>query len=192
MTSVIQPEAAGPPVGGARMTIVEAPRPVVAARCGPIRQARPADRAALEAMHDRCSPASRIARWHAPIRAIPRGYLDEVTSGLALHPAYVAERGGELAGLASACLVAPGCWELGVLVEDGWQRRGVGRALVGALIRDVVARGGREIIAHALADRREVLAALRPLGPVDLSSATGVVSAVVGLAPCHRRGGQGR
>ena len=149
-----------------------------------IRSALPCDADGLGAMHDRCSLDTRIARWHAPIRAIPASYLAEVTGGVPSHAAVVATRSAppyDLIGLASACLVSPDEWELGMLVEDAFQRQGVGRAMLRELAAEVVRRGGRELLAVSLDERRSVLRGLHELGPVTLSSRSTTVTAHVRL-----------
>ena len=42
-----------------------------------VRPAVAGDRAALEAMFQRCSPATVLRRFHGQVRAFPRAYLDE-------------------------------------------------------------------------------------------------------------------
>jgi GNAT superfamily N-acetyltransferase len=66
--------------------------------------------------------------------------------------------------LASAVASAAGDWELGVLVDDAHQRRGVGSAMVVMLLLDVRARGGQRIIASVGSDRRALLARLTEFG----------------------------
>lgn len=149
-----------------------------------VRSALPCDADALRAMHDRCSLDTRIARWHAPIRVIPASYLAEVSGNVSHHAAVVATQPTapyEVIGLASACLVAPGAWELGMLVEDAHQRQGVGRAMLRALVDEVVRRGGRELVAISLDERRSVLHSLDAVGPVSLSSRSTTVTARVRL-----------
>ena len=48
--------------------------------------------------------------------------------------------------------------EIGVVVADAWQGRGVGSALVGALIRRAQARGVTSLIMDVLAGNRQALA----------------------------------
>jgi GNAT superfamily N-acetyltransferase len=147
-----------------------------------VRPVLPGDADALIAMHDRCSLETRIARWHAPIRGIPASYLAEVTACAPGHPAVVTARTTqpyELVGLASACLVSPDVWELGMLVEDDWQRQGVGRAMLRVLVDDVLRRGGRELLAVSLDERRSVLRNLHELGHVEYSAESSTVTARV-------------
>jgi GNAT superfamily N-acetyltransferase len=91
----------------------------------------------------RCSPRTRYERFHGAVEEIPPGYLRRCLHGDG-QEARVAELGtGELAGLASTGPAAPGVRELGVLVADPWQRRGVGRLLTADLLAHAAASGAR-------------------------------------------------
>lgn len=94
-----------------------------------IRAVQPGDVAALARMMARCSPRTRYARFHGVVAEIPPAYLRRCLSGE--HIALVVEDGDEIVALAS---IGPETVpEMAVVVEDGWQGRGVGRALVAAL-----------------------------------------------------------
>jgi hypothetical protein len=117
-----------------------------------IRPARPGDAAAAGSMFDRCSQQTRYRRFHGFVTGMPPAYLRRC---LDCEPpaqnARVAELltgvtpGGtaNLVGLASAGPVPgqPHVHEAGALVEDGWQRRGIGRMLVAGLFADAYATG---------------------------------------------------
>lgn len=98
--------------------------------------------AAIGAMWDRCSLATRMARFHAPVRDIPSSYLETVLSDPGANVLAAREPTGDVVALASL-IRDPGSAtaELGVLVEDAWQRRGIGRRLVARLIFAAPARG---------------------------------------------------
>jgi GNAT superfamily N-acetyltransferase len=86
-------------------------------------------------MAGRCSELTRYHRFHAPVRTIPERYLAEALSGVPEHYALVAVApSGAVTALASRRTIAPGAAELGVLVEDGSQRLGLGRLLLHNLI----------------------------------------------------------
>ncbi|HEV7651567.1 MAG TPA: GNAT family N-acetyltransferase [Actinophytocola sp.] len=80
------------------------------------------------------------------MRSWPREYLRRCLSGDG-QEAVVASVAGELVGLASTGPVPdePAVRELGVLVEDAWQRRGVGRLLTAALFARARSAGVRRI-----------------------------------------------
>jgi GNAT superfamily N-acetyltransferase len=96
-----------------------------------IRAVEPADAEALARMLFRCSPRTRYLRFHGVVTEIPPTYLRRCLSGE--HIALVAEVDAEIVGLASIGPVVEH-HEMAMIVEDGWQGRGVGRALVAALV----------------------------------------------------------
>jgi Acetyltransferase (GNAT) family len=79
--------------------------------------------------------------------------------------AVVATRGGVIIGHAMAVDQAdpgnprsPGATDIGVVVADAWQGRGVGAALVRALITGAQARGVTSVVMEVLPGNRRVLA----------------------------------
>jgi acetyltransferase len=74
---------------------------------------------------------------------------------------------------ATGAVVGVGSWfrnesdaaEVGLLVEDAWQRQGHGRALLEALAASARSAGVAELVAHALAQSRHVHRMLRAIGP---------------------------
>jgi GNAT superfamily N-acetyltransferase len=157
-----------------------------------LRPAVAGDRAALEAMHARCSTRSRTARWRAPLPRIPRGYLCDALAGRKDHVALVVETArGDLVALASA-VGSDGRWELGILVEDRYQRRGLGRCLASRLLCAVRSRGGTAVIAEVGHDSRGLLAALAHAGPVRVAAHRDGLTGVVDLTTGEDGGGGGR
>jgi GNAT superfamily N-acetyltransferase len=132
-------------------------------------------------MHDRCSPDTRFRRWHGHVRTFPRSYLDALLTDSDEHLAVVAHHEAELIGFASAATVAPDVREIGILVEDGWQRRGVGRQLLTGLVAECVDRGARYLRSELLASDAGLLEPLRTLGPTTSRVSHGVVTAHVRL-----------
>ncbi|MFG1807924.1 GNAT family N-acetyltransferase [Streptomyces sp. NPDC049040] len=131
-----------------------------------VRRVGPEDRAAALAMHERCSPGTLALRYHGPVEDAD-GYL-----GHLLSPRF----GRSLAvETASGRLVALGhlLWdgdenEVALLVEDGWQRRGVGALLLRKLV-ELAAEAGREsVYAVTRATNTGMVATMRELGlPLD-------------------------
>src|SRR5271170_1521217 len=56
---------------------------------------------AIGTMWERCSPATRVARFHAPVRDIPASYLKAALTDLAASILAVREPGGDVVALAS-------------------------------------------------------------------------------------------
>ena len=126
---------------------------------------------AIAAMWERCTLATRIARFHAPVRHIPASYLKAVLADPAASVVAAQEHTGVVLALASLIHNANGdSAELGVLVEDAWQRRGVGRRLVAHLITAAPARGITALTASVLTDNAKVADLLRQV-PGDFSLA---------------------
>jgi len=96
-------------------------------------------------MFARCSPRARYERFHGVVEEIPAEYLRRCLHGDEQEAVVAEAVTGELVGLASAGPVSGephGC-ELGVLVADRWQRKGIGRMLTGELLARAHARGLR-------------------------------------------------
>jgi len=126
---------------------------------------------AIAAMWQRCTLATRIARFHAPVRHIPASYLKAVLDDPAASVMAQHESTGDVVALASLIRTASREWaELGVLVEDAWQRRGIGRRVVTRLIAAAPARGITAVEAYVLAENAKVADVLRRV-PGDFSLA---------------------
>jgi GNAT superfamily N-acetyltransferase len=131
-----------------------------------IDRARPADRAALERLFAACSLTTIQRRFFAPLPRFPAAYLAGALAGPPhRHDAAVVRYGDGLhiAGLASLVALpgaAPHAAELGVLVADEWQGRGVGTALVEWLLVRAADRGVEFLTASVLPHRAGLLSAL--------------------------------
>jgi ribosomal protein S18 acetylase RimI-like enzyme len=120
------------------------------------------DTQAVIAMHERCSAESVYRRYHAPLpRPTPRlaRALLEPPGGFSL----VLAVGDAVVALG---LLAPGPdgAELGLLVEDGRQRRGHGARLTRALVEEAARRGLDSVVCMVQADNDAVLATVRRAG----------------------------
>ena len=150
-----------------------------------VRELDAADVDELIAMHDRCSPESRFRRWHGHLRVFPKSYLAALLAGDGEQLTVVAYAGDRMVGFASAARTADTTRELGVLVEDAWQRRGIGRLLIDAVVALCRSRGTTLLAAEVLAADARLLDVLRHygdgVGPARLSH--GVLRADVRLTP---------
>lgn len=149
-----------------------------------LRPARTDDAAALHSMFERCGTETRYGRFHGLLHALPERYLAEaLTADPATHDALVAEGpdGGTLVALASARAVGDAV-EIGLLVEDGEQRRGLGTRLLLALAARARSRGVVELRCDVLHRNRALLGTLRStLGPAVVRSDGLVLHASVRL-----------
>ncbi|MEV6488708.1 GNAT family N-acetyltransferase [Actinoplanes sp. NPDC051633] len=142
-----------------------------------IRVATGEDAEAVQRMHARSSAGSRRLRYlggmQAPTDTRLRRLLERV-GGVTLLAVHVDPRSGEERVVAMATLLAEGdLGEVALLVEDAWQRRGLGTAL----LRRLVAWAGRNevaaVVAHTTAENTGMLRTLRRLGaePTDRDGA---------------------
>jgi GNAT superfamily N-acetyltransferase len=136
-------------------------------------------------MFDRCSPDTRYGRFHGLLHALPERYLAEALSAdEALHDALVVEGWdpGELAALGSARALGGTVVEVGLLVEDAAQRRGLGTRVLLTLAGRARSRGVTELRCDVLHRNRALLGTLgRALGPTDVRSDGLVLHASVRL-----------
>jgi GNAT superfamily N-acetyltransferase len=157
------------------------PASVAAGTCS-VRRAAAGDRPALERMLARCTGQTRYRRFHGPVTAFPERYLTEALSGSPLHFALVAclDEDAEVEGtvvdgtvvaLASCRAVDEGVAELGILVEDEWQRRGVGGDLLGEIVAYAARTGLRALQAQVLAEQPWIVGLLRRHGTCRVAGA---------------------
>jgi RimJ/RimL family protein N-acetyltransferase len=124
-----------------------------------IRLARPEDADAVAAMHDRSSDRSRyqryfsIADWHGT-------RLYRLSGGHRGATLVVMNEDGDIIGLGN---VFPDpsegdhVAEIALIVEDAYQRKGVGRKLLQAMLHMAVRLGFTEVVASVLADNNGML-----------------------------------
>jgi len=161
-----------------------------------VRRAATADHLALARMFERCTLETRYRRFHGPVKAIPERYLADALSGSPFHYALVAgpgpgpvavpaldpaavsspdTRAGGIVALASCRTVDEGAAELGLLIEDAWQRHGLGTRLLRDLIAHARRAGLRVVEAQVLAEQAWIASLLRPYGTCRVRSAWGGV-----------------
>jgi len=157
---------------------VDVPPASVAAGTCSVRQAAAGDRPALERMLARCTRQTRYRRFHGPVKVFPERYLTEALSGSPLHFALVAcldedgaDEDGAVVALASCRAVDEGVAELGILVEDEWQRRGVGGDLLGEIVAYAARTGLRALQAQVLAEQPWIVGLLRRHGTCRVAGA---------------------
>jgi RimJ/RimL family protein N-acetyltransferase len=130
-----------------------------------LREAGPSDAPLVAALHARCSPESRRARFRSPSARLDAGQLrtllgpDGTWAVLAL-----TADGGSAVGLADLRLEPSGSGTFGVLVEDAWQGRGVGTALLRRVAETAAERGLAELTGTVAADDARVTRLLHRVG----------------------------
>ena len=133
--------------------LLERPAPALA-----LRPVTPDDRAAVHGFLAGLSLESAYRRFFtglgSPSSTLVR-HLVEVDHDR--REAVLAVRDGEVVGLADCTRLTDGVTvELGVLVADRWQRRGIGPRLARAVLELAMARGARQVRMHALAENARV------------------------------------
>ncbi|MFE0045213.1 GNAT family N-acetyltransferase [Streptomyces albireticuli] len=146
-----------------------------------VRRAGTGDLAAAREMHDRCSATTLARRYHGPVGDADR-YLRHLLS-----PRF----GRTLAAhTSSGRLVALGhlLWdgeetEVALLVEDAWQRRGVGGELLGRLVALAAEAGCESVYAVTQSSNTGMVAAMRALDlPLDYQVEEGTLVVTARLA----------
>jgi GNAT superfamily N-acetyltransferase len=167
-----------------------------------VRRAAAGDRPALELMLARCTGQTRYRRFHGPVTVFPERYLTEALSGSPLHFALVACGADDAPGdgpvvdstvvdstvvdstvvaLASCRAVDEGVAELGILVEDEWQRRGVGSYLLREIVAYAAGTGLRALQAQVLADQPWIVGLLRHHGTCTTAGAAQALRVTLSL-----------
>lgn len=105
-----------------------------------LRDSLPADTDAVAAMHDRCSRTTLVARYHAGTPTMPR--LLTPPRGRTV----VAVLGHQVVAVGQLINTNdPGVGEVSLLVEDDWQGKGIGTAMLTHLARAARAAGHTEM-----------------------------------------------
>jgi GNAT superfamily N-acetyltransferase len=153
-----------------------------------IRRAGERDRTALAEMFARCTTQTRYRRFHGHVNVLPARYLTEALSGSPDHLALVAVVAsgprescpeGSIVALASCRTEADGVGDLGVLVEDGWQRLGIGAALLREIAEYATTAGIGVLTAQVLAEQSWIPRLLSALGRCESVTARGVLDVTV-------------
>ena len=134
-----------------------------------LRLVRPDDKEAFVEGLARLSDRTRYQRFMAPKTAFTESELAFLTEVDGFdHLAIVAAReraGAEPEGVGVARFVRqaddPETAELGIVVADAWQQRGVGRLLLARIVDAASERGIRRIRAQVMADNRQILGLLK-------------------------------
>lgn len=135
-----------------------------------MRAATPSDGPLVAALHARCAPETRRARFLSPTPRLPGDELDGLLGdGHGSAVLAVTADGGSAVGLAN--LDADGAdgpdgpvGRIAVLVENAWQGRGLGTALLRRAADVAVERGMAEMVVVARADDLGVTRLLRRAG----------------------------
>jgi len=150
-----------------------------------IRPIGPEDRDALAAAFDRLSPESRYRRFLSPLPRLSSSQLDYLTRvDHHDHEALVAVDPGTRDGLGVARYVRtrPAEAEPAVVVADDWHGRGLGGALLRALVRRARQEGVTHFRANVLASNQAAIRLVEAMGETTRRRDGREVELVVALA----------
>ncbi|MEV6795983.1 GNAT family N-acetyltransferase [Streptomyces sp. NPDC051320] len=153
-----------------------------------VRRAGPDDAKAARALHDRCSERTLRLRYHGPVADADR-YLAHLLSPRFGRTLAVQTASGRIVGLGHLLWDGDET-EVALLVEDDWQRRGIGSELLGRLVALAVEAGCDSVYAVTQASNTGMVAAMRGLGlPLDyqVEEGTLVITARLAGAPTRSR-----
>lgn len=146
-----------------------------------VRRADRSDLEAARAMHDRCSEQTLRLRYHGPVRDADR-YLEHLLSPRFGRTLAVQTASGRTVALGHLLWDGDET-EVALLVEDDWQRRGIGSELLGRLVALAVEAGCESVYAVTQASNTGMVAAMRALSlPLDyqIEEGTLVITARLG------------
>ncbi|MET8328877.1 GNAT family N-acetyltransferase [Streptomyces sp. NPDC005181] len=149
-----------------------------------VRRADRSDLAAARAMHDRCSDQTLRLRYHGPVRDADR-YLDHLLSPRFGRTLAVQTASGRLVALGHLLWDGDET-EVALLVEDEWQRRGIGSTLLSRLVALAIEAGCESVYAVTQASNTGMVAAMRALAlPLDyqIEEGTLVITARLAATP---------
>lgn len=146
-----------------------------------VRRATPEDKPAALAMHARCSPESLRRRYHGPVKDADR-YLDHLLDPRHGQTLAVETADGRLVALAHLMWDDEGA-EIALLVEDAWQRRGLGVDLVRRMAALALDAGVRTVYAVTTASNTGLVSTMRRLSaPLDYQVEDGTLVITAHLA----------
>jgi len=147
-----------------------------------VRVLRPAvsDTETVLEMLGRCSRASLFRRFHGWTDG--RDYFRALLRDRPLDQTLLACFHSSCVGVATLGVAAEGTFDLGVLVEDAWHRRGIGTWLVGSLLVTARNKGIAAVHADVLGDDLFILEGLRRIGPLSVAIESGSFSIEIDLS----------
>ncbi len=141
-----------------------------------LRAIRPEDAQAEKRLVSRLSPQTMYLRFHAPLRELTTERLIRFTQiDYDREMAFVAvdssDQQEEIRGVARYTRLPDGIsCEFGITVEDAWQRRGVGHALMTALEETARSRGLTEMVGFVLKDNESMTRLMRSRGYIAMAA----------------------
>jgi acetyltransferase len=122
-----------------------------------VRPLRRCDDRPVRELYRHLSPRTRYLRFFSPMHALPESVLRllvcvDYSRRLALLAEVDTADGAEVVALGSYGAIDDGTAEVGLVVRDEWQRRGIGTALAMRVLQAAEARGFDRFVAHVLSE----------------------------------------
>ncbi|TLS44010.1 GNAT family N-acetyltransferase [Streptomyces montanus] len=153
-----------------------------------VRRADTGDLEAAKDMHERCSSRTLNLRYHGPVGDADR-YLNHLLSPRFGRTLAVETAQGRIVGLGHLLWDGDET-EVALLIEDEWQRRGIGGELLGRLVTMAVEAGCDSVYAVTQSSNTGMVAAMRGLDlPLDyqIEEGTLVITARLDVTPVSSR-----
>lgn len=156
-----------------------------------IRLTRPSDAPRVRAFLERLSPETRRRRFLSPMPSISEAVVRHFTFYDPRERVMIAATAPgagveEIVGLADVALLETGVAEIGLVVDEEHQGRGIGQLLSEAVASIALARGARRLRAEMAGGNAPMLALLTRIGPTARRIEGGTSVAYVRL-PADRR-----
>jgi RimJ/RimL family protein N-acetyltransferase len=154
-----------------------------------VRPIRPDDEPRLVDLYSRLSRDTRYHRFFTVMQRLPPDWAHFLANvDYQRRFAFVVEEPGAQALIAvgryELSKDEPGIAELAVVVQDGWQGKGIGRVLMDRLLREATSHGITRFRAYVLAENRRMLQLLRrSTSIVEQHTERGVVDLLVTAKP---------
>jgi GNAT superfamily N-acetyltransferase len=134
-----------------------------------MRLTRPSDARRVHDFLERLSPETRQRRFLSPMPTVPRAVVDHFTfydprERLVIAATAPGEGGEEIVGLGDVSFVATGIAEIGLVVEEEHQSRGIGSLVAEAIASLALSRGATHLKAEMLDSSPAVMKVLGSIG----------------------------
>lgn len=130
-------------------------------------------------MIGRCSREAIRQRFHGYRRGFPEQYLTGAIGGLDGHFALVAEVAGMSIVALASCVAVDDAVDIAVLVEDSYQRQGIGSAMLRMLVAYADHRDIGTLRATVLAEQEWILRVMQGYGDCSAALGMGVLEVTV-------------
>lgn len=134
-----------------------------------LRLTRPSDARSVRRFLERLAPETRQRRFLTPMPVVPETVVEHFTfydprERIVIAATAPGAGGEEVIGLGDVSFVSTGIAEIGLVVEERHQSRGIGRLLAEAIASLAVARGATHLKAEMLDSSPAVLRLLHGIG----------------------------